>query len=155
MYCSSCGWVVPANLAYCNRCGAKTTANQTDSLIKPSLVFPESLVWAVVSVFIGGIGVIIGLMAVMKNVVGFDAKFILAVTAVCFGLLVLLEAVLIFMLLTVHRDALKINSLGRTKDHQTKELDEAQLRALPDPVASVTEHTTRTFEPIYIEQKQK
>ena len=155
MYCSSCGSAVPTNLAYCNRCGAKTSGNQTDNLIKPSLMFPESLVWAVVGVFIGGIGVIIGLMAVMKNVVGFDAKFILAATAVCFGLLVLLEAVLVFMLLNVHRDALKLNSLGRTKEVQTKELDEAQLRALPEPVASVTEHTTRTFEPVYIEQKQK
>jgi hypothetical protein len=37
----------------------------------------------------------------------------------------------------------------------TKELDAAQPRALPEPVPSVTEHTTRTFEPLYSERKSK
>jgi hypothetical protein len=32
---------------------------------------------------------------------------------------------------------------------------EAQARALPDPAPSVTEHTTRAFEPIYSERKPK
>jgi hypothetical protein len=33
----------------------------------------------------------------------------------------------------------------------TKELEGAQARALPDPVPSITEHTTRAFEPAFIE----
>jgi len=31
----------------------------------------------------------------------------------------------------------------------TKELAEPLVQALPEPLASVTDHTTRAFEPIY------
>jgi hypothetical protein len=43
--------------------------------------------------------------------------------------------------------------LGAAKEAATKELDAAQARALPEPVPSVTEHTTRSFEPIYSKRK--
>ena len=41
------------------------------------------------------------------------------------------------------------------KEQTTKELREAQARALPEPMPSVTEHTTRAFEPIYSERKSQ
>jgi hypothetical protein len=37
----------------------------------------------------------------------------------------------------------------------TKELDAAQVRVLPEPMPSVTEHTTRTFEPSFIERNKE
>jgi uncharacterized paraquat-inducible protein A len=153
MYCSSCGSAIPANLAYCNRCGAKTSGAKPENFYRQSSTFPESLVWATVSVFVGGMGVIIGLMAVMKNVVGFSPKFIFAVTALCFGLMVILEAVLIWMLFTARRDSLRMNELERVREHKTRELEEVPLRALPEPIGSVTEHTTRTFDPILLSKR--
>jgi len=42
-----------------------------------------------------------------------------------------------------------------SKDQTTNELDTAQARLLPEAVPSVTEHTTRTFKPIYSERESK
>jgi hypothetical protein len=42
-----------------------------------------------------------------------------------------------------------------SRGQATNELDAAQARALPQPVPSVTEHTTRAFEPIYNERTSK
>jgi hypothetical protein len=37
--------------------------------------------------------------------------------------------------------------------HTTKELGAPQVQALREPIASVTEQTTRAFEPIYTNRK--
>jgi predicted amidophosphoribosyltransferase len=68
MYCSSCGAAVSQDLSYCNRCGAKLNGVKGDSAIKLSEAKPESLINAIVAVFVCGLGAIIGLMAVMKAV---------------------------------------------------------------------------------------
>ena len=44
---------------------------------------------------------------------------------------------------------------GQLKQPTTNELDAAHARALSEPVASVTEHTTRAFAPIYNEPTSK
>ena len=77
MYCSSCGAAVAPALSYCNRCGAKmggVTASQTDSVALLSL---DSLVWAIVGVYVFGLGAIMGLLAVMKQVLAFDVGILL------------------------------------------------------------------------------
>jgi hypothetical protein len=45
--------------------------------------------------------------------------------------------------------------IALSKEQATKELHEAQARVLPESMPSVTEHTTRTFEPIYSERKSE
>ena len=155
MYCSSCGAAVPQNLSYCNRCGAKVSGAKVDGITKPAELFPESLVWAIVSVFIVGLGAIIGLMAVMKEVVGFDLSIILAVTVLSFVLMLAVEGVLIWLLLNGKRGANEVGDTERLKEQVPEELGAAQARVLPEPVPSVTEHTTRAFEPIYSERKSK
>jgi hypothetical protein len=111
------------------------------------------LVWAVVSVFIGGTGVTIGLMAVMKEVVGFNQNIILAVSLFSFLMMLVVEGVFISMLFSNKRTAQRLLGLDRTRDNSTKELDEANRLALPEPVPSVTEEATRTFEPVYTKQR--
>jgi hypothetical protein len=44
---------------------------------------------------------------------------------------------------------------GLFKGQGTKRLDAAQARALPEPVPSVTEHTTRAFESVHNERTSK
>lgn len=153
MYCSSCGSALPTKLTYCNRCGAKVGGANLDDIAKPVEFYPESLVWAVVSVFIGGLGVIIGLMAVMKEVVHFDLSIIWALTLISFLLLLVVEGVFISMLFSSKKTAQRLLGLDRTKENTTRELDEANMLALPEPVPSVTEQTTRAFEPVYNKQK--
>ena len=151
MYCSSCGSAVPPNLTYCNRCGAKVGAANTE--FAESTLVP--LAYAIVGLFVLGTGVIIGLMAVMKNVVGLPDGIILGITMTFFLLMLILELVLVWMLFSTRKDAVKSRSPERLKEHSTSELDEVPVRALNEPMTSVTEHTTRAFEPAYIRDKSK
>ena len=152
MYCSTCGSAITQNLTYCNRCGARVGA-KSDELAKPIELYPESLIWAIVAVFIGGIGVIIGLMAVMKEVAGFDLSMVWAVTMISFMMMLGIEGVLIYMFFSGRKTAKQLISGNRLKEQTTKELVEESMPLLPEPVASVTEQTTRAFEPIFNKQK--
>ena len=96
MYCSSCGSALTPNLVYCNKCGARVASNEGE--LQKSDIAPEFLVGAMITLFVFGLGVMIGLMAVMKRGVGFDPPIILAITMLCFSLLFLIETILIFFL---------------------------------------------------------
>jgi uncharacterized paraquat-inducible protein A len=155
MYCSTCGSVVAQHVSYCNRCGAKTGGVRDEAQDSAGGLSLDSLIWAIVSLFIAGLGVIIGLMVVMKEVVGFDLSIVLAVTGLSFLLLVAVEVVLTGMLLSGRKRAWRAGDSARTQEQTTRELEGARAHALPEPVPSVTEQTTRTFEPLYSERKSK
>jgi len=61
--------------------------------------------------------------------------------------------VFIWRLFLHRRSGERKDTAALSKGQATRELDEAQARALPEAVPSVTEHTTRAFEPSYIERK--
>ena len=155
MYCSSCGVAVAQGLSYCNHCGAKLSVDNSAHVIKSSEVKPEKLVEAMVAVFVCGLGAIAILIGVMKAVAGFDLPILLAVTMFSFVLMLMVEGVLIRLLLKGKRGAQGAGDTKRLKEQTTKELGEARARVLSEPVPSVTEHTTRAFEPIYSERKPK
>ena len=125
-----------------------------NSLTKPSELFPESLVWAIVSVFVIGIGSIFGLMAMMKKLLNFNEGWIIIFTLLIFLLMIVVEGVLIWQL-SRQKSNVKEASEIALKSTETKELGTAQARALAEPMLSVTEQTTRTFEPIYSERQSK
>jgi len=154
MYCSSCGASLARGLSYCNLCGAKLTGERGDIAVKSSEVKPESLVWGMVAVLVFGFVAIMFLMMAMK-MVGFEVGLILAFTMLSFSLMLIVEGVFIWKLLGRKRGTNETADTVLSKEQTTKELYEAQARALPEHVPSVTEHTTRAFEPIYREQKSK
>ena len=167
MYCSACGAVVAQGLSFCNFCGAKLGAAKPDGA-KPdanqSESFPESLVWAIVTVFIVGLGCTIGLVAMMKKLLDFKDDIITAVMLTSFVLMFVIEATFIWLLLRRRKDNAKEARGGkdatttRLKEQTTKELGAAQqqpARSLVEPVLSITEHTTRAFEPIYSKRKSE
>jgi len=153
MYCSSCGVAVAQGLTYCNYCGAKLTGEKGDNAIKSSEVKPESLVWGMVAVLVFGFVAIVFLMMAMK-MVGLNVGQILAFTILSFLIMLLVEGVFIWQLWRRKRGAEETGA-ALSKEQATKELDVAQARVLPEPMPSVTEHTTRAFEPIYSERKSK
>ncbi|HEV2704387.1 MAG TPA: hypothetical protein VGV59_00600 [Pyrinomonadaceae bacterium] len=153
MYCSSCGSALAQSLSYCNRCGAKVGGAKVDDAGQPPQWSPEPLINAITAVFVVGLGAIIGLMAVMRKVVGFDLNIILAITLLCFLLMLIVESVLIGLLLKVKRGAREASESERQKGQETNELGWTQARALAEPLPSVTEQTTRAFEPLYNERK--
>ena len=155
MYCLSCGAAIAQGLSYCNHCGAKLSGTKDESATKAADSFAESLIWAIVAVFVVGLGTTIGLMAVMKDLLNFGQSLIVTFTMLCFLLMFSIEGVLIWLLLSRRRAEKKTSDPAQLKDQTTKELDTAQARSLPEPVPSVTEHTTRAFEPIYRERKSE
>jgi hypothetical protein len=72
-----------------------------------------------------------------------------------FLLLFVVEGVLIGLLLKSRKGARRAGDAERPEEQTTRELREAQARVLQEPVSSVTEHTTRAFDPIYSERKSK
>ena len=153
MYWSSCGVSVAQGLSYCNYCGAKLSGANGDNVIKPSGVKPELLVSAMVGLFILGLTAIAVLIGTLKAVAGFDLPFLLAATIFSFLLMVVVEGVLIWLLLSGRRRALGARDIERPEEQKAVEIGEAQARVLPEPVPSVTEHTTRAFEPIHSQRK--
>ena len=155
MYCSSCGVVVAQGLSYCNYCGAKFSGAKGDNVIKSPEVRPGLLVSAMVAVFVVGLVAITMLMGMMKAVLHLNVGQILAFTTLSFLIMLFLEGVFIRLLLRRQGGAEEAGDTAPVKGQATKELDAAQAGVLPEPVPSVTEHTTRAFDPIYTERKSK
>ena len=152
MYCSTCGASVVQGLSYCNYCGAKLSGEKDDSLVKASEMKPETLVWGMVAVLVFGFVAITFLMMAMK-MVGLNVGQILAFMILSFLTMLLVEGVFIWQLLSRKRGAVETGATAGSKEQLTKELEAAQARVLPAAMQSVTEHTTRSFEPIYRERK--
>jgi ABC-type nickel/cobalt efflux system permease component RcnA len=156
MYCSTCGVAVAQGLSFCKHCGAKLSVERGDDLVRYTELRAESFnIAAMVMVFIFGLGAIIVLLAVMKNGLDFEARQIMPFAMLSFAMLFLLEAVLIWRLMRRDRHAAASSAPSPPNEQTTKELDAARARALPEGTQppSVTEHTTRAFEPIYTERK--
>jgi hypothetical protein len=153
MYCSSCGAAIAQSASYCNHCGTKTSAIERASGAQPAHSFTESLVWAMVTVFIVGLGCTIGLMAMMKQLLDFSNHWILSIALLTFLLTIMVEGVIVSMLRRQKKVLKKEDEARRLDARATRELDEAQPHALPEPVPSVTEHATRIFEPALRKQK--
>lgn len=150
IYCSSCGSAILSNLSYCNRCGTELKVKESEST-KSSEVSLDSLVWAIVVVTVAGLGAVIGLMAVMKEVLHFSDGLILIFSLLSFLAFLGAESVFIWLLLLRSKlGAQEASSRLQPKELTTREIDDTQVRALPEPSlsASVTEHTTRTLDPV-------
>ena len=151
MYCSSCGVAVAQNLTYCNHCGAKIYLDKGDKLDKATELRAD---WAFMSsmaaLFVCGLVAISILLGVMKAVLKFQDGPIMAFGFLSFLILIALEAVYVIRLFRHRHDGDKADP--PSEKHITKEL-EAHTRIVAEPVGSVTDHTTRTLDPIYNERK--
>src|SRR6185503_5117705 len=103
MYCSSCGKAVSGGLRYCTRCGTELSAMDRGTS-KPSESAQETFVWALAFVTILGVGAVIGLMAVMKEVVHFGNELILGITLLTFLAFLGVDVVIIWLLLRPRRE---------------------------------------------------
>ena len=146
MYCSSCGGAVAPGLTYCKHCGTRLNEAKGVDQTKSTDLPPKALVWGIVAIFVFGIGSIIALMTIMKGL-NFNEGLINGFIMVAFLLMLIIEGAFIWLLLSRTRGAKEAGDMTRLKEQTTKELDAAQALSLPEPLPSVTEHTTRTLEP--------
>lgn len=150
MYCHACGIALTQHTRYCNRCGAQLIAqDQTDELKRSEKRFDEyldGLFW--ITVF--GLGLILGGMIAMKKI-GLSDLFILAY--------LLLSSVAFLVNFGINlRKALQIGkprSLEPITERQTNQLDGTAQPASLGPAPSVTENTTRSFEPVPLRRGTK
>ena len=151
MYCSLCGVAVTQGLPYCNYCGAKL--NSGDNGDKPPDIRPGGLVTMMVATFVMGLFAITIFMGVMKSVLHFEYGPLVAFTMLSFLIMLLLEGIFIRLLFypLKRRDSEPRNTFQHNRA-STKEL-EAQSRMPLEPIGSVTENTTRAFDPVYSERK--
>jgi hypothetical protein len=113
----------------------------------------DSLIWAIVGVFVCGLGGLIGLIAVMRNY-GLNDGLVNAFALSIFAFMLVIEAVFIGLLLKKSGRS-EGREKKRIKQKQTKELEASQPRALPEHLTSVTENTTRAFEPVFRERNTR
>jgi len=93
-----------------------------------------------------------GLMALMKAELHFDIGIILFITLLSFALMTAIEGVLVWLLISRSRVRKTAGEIDK-KQKDTKELSDGHLRQLAEPVPSVTEQTTRSFDPVFEKRK--
>lgn len=155
MFCQACGNTVNPGLSYCNTCGARIGGAKDSAPEQMSESSFNLLVSAILSIPIAGIGIIMGLLVVMKRELGFRDEEIMTIALMSFILLMVSEAGLLWLLFHRTRGAKKEKKAellpADTRplaDVVMKGLNEGQPRTAQDIVSSVTENTTRTLDSV-------
>lgn len=153
MYCASCGVEVTQELSYCNRCGANLKPSAVQSAVAPSKLVGAA--WA------------ISIAVTLVTLIGFGMVFGVVMTLVERGIslspggMALVFFALLFVFIIA---ALLIRQLSRVisipqlpvavpiQKPNLPETAATQIGAGRVPAASVTDHTTRTLDPVYKER---
>jgi len=143
MYCSSCGTPVTPGLSYCNRCG--TSLKDTEPVPKNTAVM-SIMVIAMTLVGLGGLGILLGCTAALREGANLPTALIGLFMLFCFLIVITTEMALV-------RNLSKLVSSSSEKQKQLPaaksippELRLPQATPFGEPVSSVTENTTRTLE---------
>lgn len=108
-----------------------------------------------IGLFIFGLFAITLLMGMMKQVLGLPVERVLGFAFLPFLLMLLLEGVCLRLLMRRKRDTEATNANALLTEQTTKELNRGEERLLAEPVPSITDHTTRTLEPVFRERDSK
>ena len=153
MYCPSCGAELTLELKYCNRCGANiaTPVAPVRELVPISLTMPTVVIGLTVALLtLGGFAVLIE-GAIKLATIFHVPDPIMAILVLGIGTIIACDILLLRLLSRMVRATLDIKkeapSLPRPQSRETPR----QLSPQLEPVPSVTEHTTRTFSPMFRE----
>lgn len=166
MYCQACAAEIQTGLNYCNRCGVMVNASLTTRSETPLAVDLKSPVRT--------LGAAVTLTTLIGIMIIFLALDSMSGRALPPELLGMLAAAGFFLILVI--DVLLLRILSRlvqlpaaaapalqtqTKRAEARELNPPPAQTYmpattdPLPMSSVTDHTTRTFHPIYKEPQAK
>lgn len=156
MYCQTCGTEVSDKLNYCKNCGIKLIKADEDKDKGPRSVL-GLLVASVSFITIFGLGILIGLVAVLLGnsvqsefVMIIAVVYLLALSFIC-GMILRLIARLVNAQFEQKEEKREIS-----ETYRAPQLGKPKMAALNEPlqpVASVTEHTTRTLDQVLVERK--
>ena len=159
MFCQTCGAECQPGLNYCNRCGTAVSGPVVkQELVPVDIRSPVRVLGTAVTLttILGLTILFIGLAGLASwgvhpdNITGLGVTGLLVLLGIDFSLIRLLARVLG---VAPQRRQL---SLPFTKNSATKELyapPQQRMPTLPEGMPSVTEHTTRTFTPVYREPR--
>lgn len=152
MFCPSCGNETMLELRYCNRCGA--SLNLTSALEKPKstgAIIVLSIM--IVSITLGGMGIIFPALVELKRS-GFSEDVVGLFMVLSFLILGITDVALVRQLSRLLSASPQPGQFLPPKRTATPEPNSPrQIGALGEPVPSVTENTTRKFEPAYREPR--
>lgn len=148
MFCSACGVAVTQGLTYCKNCGTKVSREDERRPAEPK---PENIIVMMVATFVMGLCAIGALMVVLKAI-QFDFGPLMAITMLSFLVMLGLEGIFIRLLFRGRQRYEDKDTMLKSAQTTTKQL-EAQSQFPLQPVESVTEHTTRAFDPVFSERK--
>src|SRR5688572_24936188 len=155
MFCPSCGAEQNQTLSYCNRCGANL--KPIESGVPPAKLV--SAAWAVslavTFVTLGGFGMIFGLVFALINRG-------MSLSAAGIGLVILSSLIILTVDWLLIRQLSRVLDLPRATPETAAVLQPSLNESSPtllaaprQPVSSVTDRTTRTFEPVVRERDTK
>lgn len=154
MYCPNCGDQTTQGLKYCKRCGAGLSASTTP--VEPQVSIGKAMG---VMLFLVSLVSIAGFIALFSTVYslgerpGFDPRALIAITA--FGGTTVLGVIglLVWLLLRLTTGNLPLQHHGKTETQLARDFSPQQLPASPISMTSVTENTTRNFDPAVYREK--
>lgn len=147
MYCPSCGSEVTPGLNYCNRCGAALNTSPIAPERPPAPVSLTGPTIAIAAMVVTGLAILLGSVRGLAR----DDVHPVALTWIVIGGLGMILAVAALLM----RQWSQLSGMKREKERPAPrvkpENDRLPAMQLPpmrsEPVSSVTDHTTRTFEP--------
>ncbi len=146
MFCPSCGMALVQQTRYCNRCGAHLINRDSDAIKlfeKRMESEMEGLFWSTVF----GLGLILGGLIVMKKVQLSD-WFLLAYMILSSAAFMTYFGLGLWQVRRLAKSSKDATSNVEPGQRDIDELNQASSESLLHAAPSVTEHTTRTLEPI-------
>jgi Na+-transporting methylmalonyl-CoA/oxaloacetate decarboxylase gamma subunit len=150
MYCSACGTPLAPGLSFCNRCGANLKG-PTDSKTGALTAF----LTAITLIGMAGLGVMFAGALLLKNEAGLREDLVAFFMLFTFLSLTIIEILLIRQLSRFTKSTEQKPAETPSQFVAAPELRSSQQRMLAEPVASVTENTTRTLEYVRNEAQER
>ena len=147
MYCQTCGSAINPQTKYCNRCGTQLAPVEQKSLEKTPAEkrldeYLDGLFW--ISVF--GLAFIIGGSVLLKTV-GFSELIVIGYAILSATVFLINFGFSLWGALSIMRST-KGGKLTMQPGRETHELNPPKIEPVMMPAGSVTENTTRSFDPV-------
>jgi hypothetical protein len=147
MYCQSCGIAIGQSMRFCNRCGTSVVAHdpaETIRLEKRLDDYLDGLFW--ITAF--GVGLTAGGLLVLKKA-EFSERFLLAFMILSAAAFLINFGLSLWVVRGVSKTLKEAKTQTLPSPADTNELEPMKIQPALQPAGSVTENTTRSFEPVY------
>jgi hypothetical protein len=154
MYCPNCGDQTTQGLKYCKRCGAGLSASTTPTEPQASVGKAMGLMLFLVSLV--SVAGFVALFATANNLgerSNFDTRALIAIMAFGGATVVGVVGLLVWLLLRLTTGHQPVAPPERSANLAPREYGVPQLPAPPIGIPSVTENTTRNFDPSVYREK--